>query len=254
MAKKKTKKKPAKSKELVPIKKGQRCTARVKRCGECDFKYAAGDPTWVCPNCSAHRQCKNVAAFPYSVCRMHGAGGGRPPRDGKFIPPMQVAEAFNAIYNDPKMLSLAFNIAMLEARSDEILRMINEKDSRAIAYEIGTTINDLLDVVYLTDEKFEKAKVDNTELVVVADRLLKLLEGPIIEQKLWGEFNRQQEVIRRLNDTERKWIDQHDMMVPMSQVIEAIAIVINFALRAIKATKDKAWFARQMRALMPGME
>jgi len=87
---------------------------------------------------------------------VHGAGGGRPPLSGKFVPPQQIADAYNAIYDDPSMLSLAFNIALSEARTADLLAMIDENDIRADAGKITTGINSLLKAAYATAETINR--------------------------------------------------------------------------------------------------
>jgi len=187
---------------------------------------------------------------------MHGAGGGRPPETGKFIPPSQIADAFNALINDPALLSLAFNVGISEARTYELLNMINDNDIRAQAGDISVMLNELLNAVYACTEIMEKAKVadeDSTYLKKTARVIIESLAPEVTAQKLWRQVNNQLEVTRRLNDTERKWIDQHDQMVPMSQVIEAMSVLIRMALKYIEATQDRAAFAQDMRMLVPGM-
>jgi len=87
-----------------------------------------------------------------------------------------------------------------------------------------------------------------------ADWIKDQLEPAVIEQVAWRQVNEQLEITRRLNDTERKWIDQHDQMVPMSTVLDSIAIVIRTALKFITSSADRSEFASQMRAMYPGIK
>jgi len=187
---------------------------------------------------------------------MHGAGGGRPPLTGKFIPPVQIADAYNALVDDPALLSLAFNIAMSEARTYELLNMIGDNDIRAQAGDISVMLNELLNAIYTCTETIEKAKVsdeDSDYMKKTARTIIETLAPEVTAQKVWRQVNNQLEVTRRLNDTERKWIDQHNQMVPMSQVLEALSIIIRMALKYIENPQDRSAFAKEMRALMPGM-
>jgi len=276
MAKKKTTKK-LDPKEIVVIGKSQQCTARVKKCQNCGYKYRAGDRTWNCPECGFYRRCRATAKYPYTVCRMHGAGGGRPPESGKFIPPQQIADAYNRIYEDSSLLSLAYNVALSEARTAELLNMINDMDVRAQAGDVAVGINNLLSAVYQTShiieyfkEMYDKQRkkkdgkinpvIDEMNFndvewfVKCADGIKELLAPAVQEQKVWRQVNEQLEITRRLNDTERKWIDQHDQMVPMSTVLESISTVIRMALILIPDTQDRARFAESIRALSPRLE
>lgn len=248
-----------KKKEIIPISKGQQCRARVKTCTkrECKYKFRAGDKSWNCPECGTFRRCKGRAKYPYTVCRMHGAGGGRPPTEGKFIPPQQIAEAYNAVYDDPSLLSLAYNIALSEARTSDLLAMIDDNDIRAAAGEISKGINELLQAVYSAEEKMNESGIGTTEtrwMVDQANWIREAMQPAVQTQRVWRQVNEQLEITRRLNDTERKWIDQHDQMVPMSTVLESLALVIRMALKFIPNAQDRSKFAQQMRALMPGVK
>lgn len=268
------KKKLPKQKQMVPISKGQQCRARVKTCQnpECKYKFAAGDKSWNCPNCGRYRRCNAKAVHPFTVCRMHGAGGGRPPTTGKFIPPQQIADAYNAVYEDPSLLSLATNIALSEARTQDLLAMIDDNDIRAQAGDISVGLNMLLNAVVASAEEIERVSgipqfaededgepfewnLQNSEWMIKQIREIREALTPAVHaQKVWRQVNEQLEITRRLNDTERKWIDQHDQMVPMSQVIEAMAIVIRMALKFIPNAQDRSKFAKQMRELVPKTE
>jgi hypothetical protein len=211
---------------------------------------------------------------------MHGAGGGRPPSSGKFVPPQQIAEAYNALYDDPGLLSLAFNIALSEARTIDLLAMIDDMDIRAQAGEITLKLNGLLHSIYSSaleinavyeiqkkkEAKAEKAgevipkpyedwNIENVEYMIrLAEEIKESLSPATQAQIVWRQVNDQLEITRRLNDTERRWIDQHDQMVPMSTVLESIAIVIRIALQLIPHPKDRSTFAKKMRALHPSIE
>ena len=262
-SKPKARKKPVKKtkhkiKELIPIPKGVQCTARVKTCTKksCRHKFPPGDKSWVCPDCETYRRCKSKAKQPYTVCRMHGAGGGRPPLTGKFIPPAQIADAYNALINDPSLLSLAFNIAMSEARTRELLEMIDSMDIRAQAGDISMTLNELLQAVFRASDTLKNAGVpdaDTEYMIFTAKAVIEALKPAVQTEKVWRQVNNQLEITRRLNDTERKWIDQHDQMVPMSQILEALSVVIRMALKFIENASDRKAFSEQMRSLMPGI-
>ena len=250
-----TKKTPSKA-EVEVVTRGQQCKARVKKCSECGYKFAAGDRSWHCPECGTFRRCNNKAKFPYTVCRMHGAGGGRPPLTGKFVPPAQIAEAYNAIFDEPGMLSLAMNIALSEARTADLLGMIDDNDVRGQAGDIAFSISRLLNAIYAAenaaqDHNFSLAEFDF--MVSTAKNLQEMLNPAVNAEKIWKKVNEQLEITRRLNDTERKWIDQHDQMVPISTALESVSIVIRIALNVITDPKDRTWFAKQMRELTSGI-
>jgi hypothetical protein len=77
---------------------------------------------------------------------------------------------------------------------------------------------------------------------------LKAVIEPLhIEATLWRDINFQNELTRKLNDTERKWASAHDQLVPVSMAYNAIRIVVRDALTVIIAPKDRAWLAKRVK-------
>ena len=173
---------------------------------------------------------------------------------GKFIPPAQIADAYNAVYKDPSLLSLSLNIALSEARTFDLLNMIDDNDIRAMAGEVSTALNSVINLIYSAEREMKQGNTPTYQLKEIkasADTIMEMLQPAIIEDKIWHKVNEQLEITRRLNDTERKWIDQHDQMVPMSQVLEAISVIMRKALIFIPNAQDRSAFAKEMRALSP---
>jgi len=117
-----------------------KCKARLKTCRKCGYRFDGGDRSWECPTCGESRRCKTDALTPYAVCRVHGAKGGRPPIHGKYSIPSKYVDRFNQIRQDPELMSLAYNIALSETRTDELLQQIHENDAMAAHLDILAAI------------------------------------------------------------------------------------------------------------------
>lgn len=268
MAKRKSSSKTkAKSKALLIAEGKPRCKARLKTCRDCGYRYEGGDKSWECPECGEARRCTNKALTPYAVCRVHGAGGGRPPIHGKFSIPTKYIDRFNSIRQDPELMSLAYNIALSETRIDELLQQINENDARAAHVEIISAIRvmefdaGLLEVFIselLLNEDGLSAK-EVRELIPehgfrgiftgIAE-IKQAVEPRSIEDHLWREVSFQLELTRRLNDTERKWATAHDQMIPIGIALEAIRTVMRDALEFITAPKDRQRFSDRIKGYL----
>lgn len=237
----------------------QKCTARVKTCRKCGHRYEAGDKSWECPDCGTDRHCRNYAVYPYKVCRMHGAGAGRPPVHGKFTIPSRYADAFNRIRQDPELMSLSLNIALNETRLDELLKQLQELDTSAVHREIVNAVqqmeydaNRLANWLDRDDIRSRLPKEGFGGLFRGMVMLKQAVEPAYIQQKIWQEINFHQELDRRLNDTERRWATAHDQLVPISIALEAMRTVMRDALEFIVDPKDRAAFARRIRGYMGG--
>lgn len=260
MAKSKSTKPKRKAKTKAKPKSDQpreKCTARVKTCSNCGYRYEGGDKTWECPQCGTDRHCKNYAIYPYKVCRVHGAGGGRPPVEGKFTIPSRYVDRFNAIRSDAELMSLSLNIALTETRTDELLQKLQELDTSSVHREILTAVrrmeadmNRLANWLakppmsdYAPDDRFEG-------LFTGLIGLKRAVEPAYVEYKVWQDINFQLELGRRLNDTERKWATAHDQLVPIAIALEAVRTIFRDALEFIPHPKDRARFATRVRAYM----
>lgn len=140
MAKRKSSTRTKADTALVTTEETRKCKARTKTCRQCGYRYEGGDKSWECPSCGEPRKCTNNAVEPYSVCRVHGAGGGRPPIHGKFSIPNKYLDRFNEIRKDPELMSLAYNIALSETRTDELLQQIDENDATAAHVDLMKAI------------------------------------------------------------------------------------------------------------------
>lgn len=178
---------------------------------------------------------------------MHGAKGGRPPKEVKITVPSQVADAFNRIYESPNLLSLSYNQALLESRIDQIMVQVDEHDASGAHKVILDLISQLGRQV-----KLDKSKMD---VLDVRDTMADLKEAvmPVwIEWTLWNQALQVFESVRRMNDTERKYLAMYDQMIPADQVIEGLRVIINKALKYI-ALSDQPKFAEDMRGDLPVM-
>ena len=77
--------------------------------------------------CTAHartgERCKNPAVTGWTVCRMHGAGGGRPPKSGRYSKrlPTGLGADIEKFLSDPRILSLKDNLAVADLHIQELL-------------------------------------------------------------------------------------------------------------------------------------
>ncbi len=75
-------------------------------------------------------QCGAIAVEAWSVCRIHGAGAGRPTTHGRYSKVGgRLAECYSAALQDASLLDLQEPIALLEAISQRFMERAAEKDT-----------------------------------------------------------------------------------------------------------------------------
>lgn len=299
----------AKDKQLAPRDeasqdKNPRCHARLKTCRKCKYRFEAGDKSWECPECGESRQCRNPARLPYHVCKVHGAGtktapGGRPSKHGKYAVPAQIAKAYRDVSTSPELLSLSFNIAVSEGRTQDLFDAIHKHSEEYREYlrktpefedipedsdltefgklalasaivrhihQIDIYMDDMLKALAFVSKAMENeqiAKKDHLSMTYDNDALdniehnwnmmLQQLNFEVNQERLWDKVNQQLEITRRMSDTERKWIDMHDQMIPISIVVNTINYVAQQMLEFVHPA-DRTKASERVRANLPSLE
>jgi len=233
-----------------------RCTARVKTCPKCQYRYVRGDKAEMCPNCRADRRCKSRAMFGTPVCRMHGAGGALNQAQGaKFRIAHQIMNAFNRLMTDPDILNLSQEIAAVTARTDELMGMLDSLDSRGAHEEITKIVDELgiLMVRLLADQGAAKEtfEVPARDLRHILSGLRKAVEPVNVEQHLWRLLTDNFELTRRLNETERRWLVSNEGLLPIVFVLEVLMTIQRLTLKYIRNPEDRAAYSAEFRAAVP---
>lgn len=247
-------KRHAKRREREGIKPDpNRCSARTKVCRKCGYRYIKGDKTLKCPECGFDRRCRNKPAPGFTVCRMHGAlGAASQAGIGKFFVANQIAKAYNRVLNHPQLLSLGQEMALLTARTDDLMEMLETHDARAAAAELPAVLA-MLEALYLD----MRAKPEDFVVVYIKgfrhilNLLTEVLDPIRIEHALWHEVRENVEAVRRISDTERRWLQSNDQLIPAGQVVEVILTMQRITLKYIRAPQDRISFANDMRSLIP---
>jgi hypothetical protein len=235
---------------------------------------------------------------------VHGAGtkdkpGGRKPKHGKYTVPAQIAEAYNAVSKSPELLSLSFNIAVSEGRTQELFDALDKhsdeyrdylrgfpeykhlakKDdltelgklalaSAIVRYihQIDVYMDDMLKALAVISKKQENDELPKKDRLTMTydddaveniehnwNLMLGQLNFEVNQERLWDKVNTQLEITRRMNDTERKWIDMHDQMIPISIVVNTMNYVAQQMLEFIHP-QDRQKASERLRANLPSLE
>lgn len=156
-------------------------------------------------------------------CRRHGGKtpGGPASKNwqhGKYsrlFPtlPDRLQDAANRAYNDPDYLATRKEIALLEAREEELLGRLTTGESGASWQEVGDLVVHLGQCL----EDPEKA----SEAPSILSALREVAQKGLSDIALWREVQEVMESKRRMKDTERKRLEAMQVMME-ARAVEAI--------------------------------
>jgi hypothetical protein len=151
-------------------------------------------------------------------CHNHG-GASRPPgadhpafktgRYSKALDGKQIGELYEQARNDPYLLSLNEEIALLTAKQQETLSRLGGGMGIEALSELGLMVRQLKEAV-------EKGQDGQVETILKA--MGEVLEAGFEEHYIWKEYTERAEVVRKLVDTERKYQVDMRLMMPISRI------------------------------------
>jgi hypothetical protein len=218
----------------------KRCVGRTKVCANCGFEFPKKDMTWFCPKCKAERRCRQRAEPGKMYCLTHARGRRRnPPADAKYYISQEIREVYNALLKRPDLVRLSHEIAVLGARNEQLFRMMDEHDTRAAHSRILQSA-ELIEQSVMDDDK------KGTR--VGLDMLRRALDPVRLQWILWGEIKENMELVRRMSDTERRFVFLDQEAIPVAMVVEALAFTTRVMLKYIREPMDRANASRELRA------
>jgi len=225
-----------------PIPLEKRCKARNKNCRECKYRYPRGSMDIRCPVCGEERHCRNQVVRGFPVCRMHGAGGGAPPKS-KFLVVEHLLEKYNRLLGSPNLLSMASELALVSARTEQLMGQLEDTDLVAANSKLRAAAS-----------KIERGIITGIH-ATIHEGLFELRSAmdPInAEEWTWHQVQENVELARRLVDTERRWLAAAEQTIPVQQVLEFAVMMQRITLKYIKDPVDRMEYTREVHALSTG--
>lgn len=225
-----------------PLEPMRRCKARNKNCRECKYRYPRGSMDIRCPVCGEEWHCRNQVVRGYPVCRMHGARGGAPPKS-KFLVVEHLLEKYNRLLGSPNLLSMASELALVSARTEQLMDQLEDTDLVAANSKLRSAA-----------AKIERGIITGVH-ATIHEGLFELRSAmdPINAREwTWHQVQENVELARRLVDTERRWLAQGEQTVPVQQVLEFAVMMQRITFKYIKDPVDRIEYGREVHALTTG--
>ena len=227
-----------------------RCSARKKKCSnpECGHRYKKGDKAWTYPKCDTGRRCKNKPVEGYNVCRMHGAGGGRPP-GSKYNIARRIEAAFNRILGEPAIWEMVEQQAAMGARWEQLILKLDDLKHQGV---------DTIAVIKQVDRAMKGINRGGENGIHMAREALweirSLLDETYRENKLWAEILQITEFMRKNTDTQKKWARENLQLVPVNEVTEVLIFMQQSAFIFIPNPHDRKAYVSRIRSMFPPLE
>ena len=157
-------------------------------------------------------------------CRMHGGNAKRGAGSGtfktgkysKYLPDRLSSRYLEAV-NDPELLALRDDIALIDARLAEVLGRIDTGESGKVWESVAETFNDLK----------VASRTGNANKATVAMRELDdLISNGLADNVIWSEIGELLEKRRRIIESERRrLIDMQQMITAENAMLLVAALV-----------------------------
>jgi hypothetical protein len=188
------------------------------------------------------RQCNRIPMRNKTVCRSHGGAGGRPAKHGRYSIPAKIADAAIRALGDPRLLHSKEHIAILDARTRELLVRLPEEGIGVAEKEVSKGLD-------LVKKGVALGRMDCCRKG--ADRIERALASISLEANTWHEVRENFRLRDALVRTEQKWEIDAGLRVPVAEVLEVLRVMIVQVHRHIPDPAARHEFVEEVRKFYP---
>ena len=149
--------------------------------------------------------------------------------------PARLVERAQAALDDPELLSLREEIALLEARIQDVLSKCETRDSNARWKELETAYLDL-EAIH-TGARNIKPEDHARELKAALLRIKALVRSGSEERANWAEISNLIEQRRRLVESEQKRLERMNQFITTSEALGIITQVLESVKRHVPSAQ-----------------
>jgi hypothetical protein len=190
--------------------------------------------------------CRGIA-MANGRCRMHNGGAARGIaasrfRHGRYSAsiPARLAARYAEAATDPKLLELRDEIALVDARLEDLLSRVDTGESGALWRNLMTARMELL----TAQKTLDKAG----QLAALRD-ILDLIGQGHADYRAWAELANVLEQRRRLVESERKRLVEAGLMITAEQALNLMAAVMSAVKENVHDSETLARISRTIDAL-----
>lgn len=193
-------------------------------------------------NTRSGKPCTN-AAMPNGRCRMHNgnakAGITHPNYQGKgkskYLPERMRA-TYEAALDDPELLVLRNDIAIIDARLYDLLQRVDTGESGKLWRDAQTAYFDLLEAMRAQDVKLINSAIS---------KMGRCLDSGVDDYTAWDEVTKAIQQRKGLAESERKRLIEARQMISVEQAMMLLASLLNTIKEHVKDTTALAAIQRE---------
>lgn len=189
-------------------------------------------------------RCKQAVRMGNVVCRHHGAGtaakpGGRPPVTGKHSKhlPLRLLEQYEEFMNNPDVLSMRSELALLDMRVGEILERLDTSHSDAAWGKIR--------LAYSILKRMDG--IDDASMLDMEGLLEEAIDIEVEEREVWDEVGKLIEQRRKVADTERRRVVDAHQYLSYSEATAMLAFVVDTVMTHVDDPQVRKLIAERLR-------
>lgn len=214
-----------------------------------DNKWVHPEPNFKHGRCKMIKadgeRCRQPVRSGWTVCKYHGAGtsdtpAGRPPITGTYSKhlPTRYVQDFNEYMNDPDLLSMRKEMALVDVRLGELLQKLETCDSPQAWNRIAVA-------AAMLDKAIREQKFDS-----VSD-VYEILQSAMTAHKddgaTWNEIVGLVDARRKVADVERRRIEAAKKYLTLQEANAMLAYFVNSVMKHVSSPAERARISEDLR-------
>ena len=191
---------------------------------------------------STGNQCRRWAVDGFEVCQVHGAGspkqgrpGGRPilpggGRHSKYLP-VRLAARYEESQNDPELLSMRDDIALIETRVADLLKRVDSNEAGLWWGKLRSAYDDLVAAMRRGNDQAVAAGLND---------LNRFIDGGGSDFAIWGEISSLLDQRNRIVSSERKRLVEMQQMITSQEAFRLVTALLSAVNENVTDRKSRA--------------